>query len=518
MKENQLRALLDKHIDTFISNIAIELEKSHDKWFDGFGFPMFGETSKQYHEQVYFQSYLESYTRQLINGILKEILEEEFAADISWPEFEYVGIYKGYSNIECEQEFGFQFIDRSEKVGYRYTFFHNDEIDGLLSKGKVESITLVIWQNKDEIIGFEYGDERVRVILLWDLFQELFWGLEENEISTMYNLFITKVTKAVERAQSMISLTTLPGFTPSYLYRTRNQTIEELAEDVGALSCFTVNNDNFKQNEYNSKQLIETFRLADLFLKNRFEKVFVGTSDFAKSYLTSEYLYRYFKDNPMFDYTPIVSGYLKSIEQLLHVICESYFKLKNIPKDFSGYTLSAYITDIKRERIFKRELLPVKNVIIGCLNSYRSESRNNLFHKDYFNSWDKVEEIRTNTIFLYVALLGAVESYIIASDPTVLGVLNVEYDQMFSTVDKQKDVLFSLIIGGKEYSEMRKEPRDRGLMFDKSGLITNTISFKKYDYDHEESVEVSRFNMPSTIWITDSSGNKISQLWPTTIK
>lgn len=70
----------------------------------------------------------------------------------------------------------------------------------------------------------------------------------------------------------------------------------------------------------------------------------------------------------------------------------------------------------------------------------------------------------------------------------------------------------------QQNSEMRKEPRDRGLMFDKSGLITNTISFKKYDYDHEESVEVSRFNMPSTIWITDSSGNKISQLWPTTIK
>lgn len=51
-------------------------------------------------------------------------------------------------------------------------------------------------------------------------------------------------------------------------------------------------------------------------------------------------------------------------------------------------------------------------------------------------------------------------------------------------------------------------------MFDKSGLITNTILFKKYDYDHEESVEVSRSNMPTSIWIVDSSGKKISQLWP----
>lgn len=518
MKEDQLIELLDRHIDTFINNIAIELEETHDKWFDSFGFPMLGETSKQHHEQVYFQSYLESYTRQMINGILKEVVDKETAADITWPEFDYSGIYRGYTNAEYEREFGFEFIDHDNNTGYRYSFFHCDEIDGLLAKGNVDATTLVIWENEDEIVGFEYEDKRAKVILLWDLFLELFSGMDEQEIKNMYDLFISRVTKAVEIAKSMISLTTLPGFTPSYLYKSRDKTVADLKKEVGSLSCFTVNNANFKQNEFNSRQLIETYGLAETFLNNRFENVFVGTSDFAKSYLTSEYLFRYFEDNPMFDYTPIVSGYLKSIEQLLHAICASYFKCKNIQKDFSGYTLNTYITDIKRERVFKRELLPVKNIIISCLNSYRSESRNNLFHKDYFNSWKKVEQIRTNTIFLYVALLGSVESYIIMNDPTVLGILNIEYDQMFSVIDKQKDGFFSLVVGGKEYSEMRKEPRDRGLMFDKNGLITNTILFKKYDYDHEESVEVSRFNMPSTIWITDSSENKISQLWPTTTK
>jgi len=514
MKEDHLIELLDRHIDTFINNIAIELEETHDKWFDSFGFPMLGETSKQYHEQVYFQSYLESYIRQMINSILKEIVDKETAADITWPEFDYSGIYRGYTNVEYEREFGFEFIDHESNTGYRYSFFHYDEIDGLLAKGNVDAITLVIWENEDEIVGFEYEDKRAKVILLWDLFLELFSGMDEQEIKNMYDLFVSRVAKAVELAKSMISLTTLPGFTPSYLYKSRNQTVADLQKDVGSLSCFTVNNADFKQNEYNSKQLIEIYKLAEFFLNNKYENAFVGTSDFAKSYLTSEYLYRHFKDNPMFDYTPIVSGYLKSIEQLLHAICESYYKWKNIPKDFLEYTLGKYISDIKKERVFKRELLPVKNTIISCLNSYRAESRNNLFHKDYFNSWDQVEQIRTNTIFLYVALLGSVEPYIITGDPTVLGILNIEYDQMFSAIDKQKNGFFSLVIGDKEYSEMRKEPRDRGLMFDKSGLITNTILFKKYDYDHEESVEVSRSNMPTSIWIVDSSGKKISQLWP----
>ena len=41
---------------------------------------------------------------------------------------------------------------------------------------------------------------------------------------------------------------------------------------------------------------------------SRFEYAFVGSSDFAKSYQTSEYLFRFFKENTMFDLTPVVSG------------------------------------------------------------------------------------------------------------------------------------------------------------------------------------------------------------------
>lgn len=62
MKKDQIIKILDNNISSFLNNIAIELEESHDRWFEDFGFPIFGETSKESHEQVYFQSYLESYT------------------------------------------------------------------------------------------------------------------------------------------------------------------------------------------------------------------------------------------------------------------------------------------------------------------------------------------------------------------------------------------------------------------------------------------------------------------------
>ena len=113
MKESQLRKLLEERVESYINNIAKELEESHDRWFENFGFPIFGETSKEYHEQVYFQSYIESYTRKMINSILLEMCYEDCADKITCPEFEYLGVYNGYTNTECEQEFGFELITRT---------------------------------------------------------------------------------------------------------------------------------------------------------------------------------------------------------------------------------------------------------------------------------------------------------------------------------------------------------------------------------------------------------------------
>lgn len=55
MKKKYLSPILDEHIEIFLNNIGYELENRHTRWFEGFGFPLFGETSKNYHEQVYFE-------------------------------------------------------------------------------------------------------------------------------------------------------------------------------------------------------------------------------------------------------------------------------------------------------------------------------------------------------------------------------------------------------------------------------------------------------------------------------
>lgn len=515
MKEECFRKLLEKHVETYLNNIAVELESSHDQWFENFGFPIFGETSKEYHEQVYFQSYLESYTRKMINGILQEVCYEDAADKISWPELEFFGVYNGYTNIESEQEFGFEFINHGQKIGYRYTKIEPDKIDQLLERGSVNSIVLVIWQNEDDPACFCYADDRVRVILLWELFQELFCEDEEEEIRTMYDLFTDYISKAVEQANSMISLTTLPGFTSSYLYKTREKTVGFLKNEVMALSSFNVKNQNYRETELNSKQLIENYHLPQYFLKMQMEQAFVGLSTFAKSYLTSEYLYQYFKGNSLFDFTPIVSGYIKSIEQLLHVLCSRYRNSQHEYINMGSYTLGDYIEYLKTHTgIFRNELLPAKDIVINCLDSYRIESRNHLFHKDYLNTWERVEQIRKNTVFLYVALLGSADTTLITDNNAIMGSLNIEYDRMFHILDSQDEDRFLVVLNGKEYSGMEKETRHHGLRFNKNGLIANTIKMCKYVYDHYECIEISRTNMPSQIWIMDSHSNKKDLIWP----
>ena len=513
MNRDQLKALLDEHTSQFINNISKELENSHDQWFEGFGFPIFGVTSKDYHEQVYFQSYLESYARKMINGILKEMCDEDSSDLIKWPELEFFGIYNGYTNSECEKEFGFEFINEDKRTGYRYTFSRDDDADELLKANNVDIIILVEWQAEDDYPCFNYGDQRIKVILLWELFLDLFGELEEEDIRTMYDMFVERITEAIEKANAMISLVTLPGFTPSYLHKARKAIIPQIKDEINALTSFYVKNANYQSTQDNSEQLITKYKVNKYFLDNGLEQALVGTSPYAKSFLTSEYLFQYFANNSLFDYTPIVSGYLKSIEQLLDVICVSHRNSKKINENMSSYTMGNYIYYIKAHAdVFRKELQPAQGIIADCLESYKVESRNNLFHKDYFYNWTRVIQIRANTLFLYAVLLGSVNLEYISKGSKGLGLLRADYDRLFEIMERQ-DGHFCVLLNGKEHSRMSKKIRSRGLEYGLYGTIINTIEFEKFDYDHYETIEISPQNIPSEIWKEDTHGNRTVQIW-----
>lgn len=508
MNSEKLSKIIDIHIERFINNISIELESEHDDLFDNFGFPIFGMTSKYYYEQVYYQSYLESYTRNLINGILKEIIDFELCDEVYWPEIEYKEIYKGFTNVEYEKNFGFEFINRTLEIGYRYTHINPEEINILLKKENVKSIKIVEWDD-GEIVFYEHSDSRVDVISLMDLLIDIFNDHDDEVITMVYSLISKKLSEAVEHAKTLISLATVPGFTQIYIHNNRDRICKNLKKEIQELSRFFVKNELYKETETNSVILLEECNLHTRFIENHIEKAFVGKSSFAKSFMTSEYMYQYFHSNPLFDFTPIVSGYIKSIEQILDFISTSCRNNKNQKINMHSFTMGNYTEYIKSEpECFEAYIRPYSKYIIACLNSYRVECRNNLFHKDYFDLWDRVEMIRNNTIFLYVILLGAMNKTLMNKNYSALGIIDESYDYVFEEIDKLSDSIFNIRFKDKEFTDLRKKPRTQRLLFSKYGLIKNSITFYYLDNDYEKEVVISRNHMPDEICIVDIYGNK----------
>ena len=219
MKDSRFIEIIEECTNNFIDSIAYELEESHDRFMEDFGFPMFGETSKEYHEQVYFQSYLEAYTRTMINAILKGVAETEHVYDFRWPEFDYFGIYRGYTNKECEKKFGFEMINTDLKIGYKYVpVYYDDEIEPLLIEHGVETINIVEWEGAEYTGFIKCADKRVKFISPKELFWQILGGLDDlvdmdDEFCRFFGIFNERVSEAVMKANSMISLVTLPGFT-----------------------------------------------------------------------------------------------------------------------------------------------------------------------------------------------------------------------------------------------------------------------------------------------------------------
>lgn len=189
-------------------------------------------------------------------------------------------------------------------------------------------------------------------------------------------------------------------------------------------------------------------------------RTMLGTNEYAESFITSEWLYHSLKGQKNFDFTAVISGYLKSIEQLLYQIvmlnidngCKVAMNKKLYDKAYKnnvavyeekngswvalpviknrnnklGYKHVAYpyvelTTDQKdymdssigtfeyflrnNPHIFSK---PGQNsTIADMISCFRTEYRNGYFHTHNLQDWNIVEKTRDNAIYLYFVLLGS---------------------------------------------------------------------------------------------------------------
>ena len=177
-------------------------------------------------------------------------------------------------------------------------------------------------------------------------------------------------------------------------------------------------------------------------------ELLTGTSDFAESYMTAEWLFYSLKDAGNIDFTAVAMGYFKAVEQLLfkmiklHTIekdgvsrkiyvgkgkdyadndgnielTDAHVEDEDIVKDISLGTLTGffgYYSDLKNY-YYKRNqdlladgidektyeyIIDVLTGIVGMRNEY--------FHKHNLNQWEKVIEARDSARLVFWIILGA---------------------------------------------------------------------------------------------------------------
>ena len=157
------------------------------------------------------------------------------------------------------------------------------------------------------------------------------------------------------------------------------------------------------------------------FIDQKRYQLLLRDGDFAKSFLTSEWLYKKYFALPEMDNTFIVAGYLKSIEQLLWQIIYLVGQGRDVRgviveednKESIDTTLGSlqwFITDYSNDDLFESAFgystHSVMQYLRAQLKDWRQKNRNGYFHKHNLGEKEKIEIIRNETIFLYFLILG----------------------------------------------------------------------------------------------------------------
>lgn len=312
------------------------------------GFHCLEVTSKEFLLQKYFEKRVENYIRRyLVNGFLGRVLEARGNGiyPVLLPQ-NFNGLCS-YSNMEFEQIVSYEFImdsiNSNKRIKVRYT-------DVTLEKA------LELSDNVDEIYVLSWDKFYIDTVegKTVDLLQEgklLIRGsinnfMMENGFSEEeYFKYITVLSDIVTEVQELLGVKTISKLTPAELFRYRFEVESNIVEFVNKYHIYQKCEEKIKEN---GLELIQNFNWAyqiidddnrkkypelevktkemlmsgalDVFIKKRYYLALIGRSDYARSFITSEYLYKQFKCDEQFDYTAIISGYLKCVEQILYRI------------------------------------------------------------------------------------------------------------------------------------------------------------------------------------------------------
>ncbi len=484
-------------------------------------FPIFPIASDNYYFYKAYENLLQTYIRNyLINPILEELLTESGYKVDSY--LEKIRIYNGFNNEKIENynicPFQFIFIKNNLRYGVRYTKLYDtdDIVKDLIKNFQIDKVIILHFSDEQDFGLNQYRE----VINISDYSIKTFF--EEFINGNLYNCFLTTLEEVIEEMHKLIGFNTIP--------RINIANVTSVKLDLRE----TIKNIDFQLLTYNSSKEFDSLGRNDISnicsnLEHGKAQVLIGESDFAQSYITSEYLYQVlvykFNNNKLeykFDYTSVVAGYLKTIEQFLYKILYyqmDYDRSEKWIKRGKKYVKRNHKRKYPREEevrkhpdndegiyqvLVSRNNLKFMDISLGsliwyvsdnekCWNlsaqgkellnklllDYKDSVRNGYFHKHNLEDIEEVKRIRENTLYLLCFIIGGLKDF----DITKFGILDFSFNNFFLAISKVPKHI-PLYIQETKTSQpklMKLVYEQESESYNVDGLLENNLYFAEVD-------------------------------------
>lgn len=525
---------------------------------NGSDFPLFSIASDNFYIYQKYERVLQSDVRNyLINPILEELLNNCGYKVES--QLEKLRKYSGYNNDKIERysicPFQFIFTKNNLRYGVRYTNLYDtdDIVKDLIKNFQIDKVIILHFSDEQDFGLNQYRE----VINISDCSIKMFFEKFINE--NLYHYFLTTLEEVIEEMQKLIGFDTIPSINISNITSVKLELREAL------------NNIDFRLLTYNSSKEFDSLGRNDLSnicsnLDKGKAQILIGESDFAQSYITSEYLYQvlvdkfnYNKLEYKFDYTSVVAGYLKTIEQFLYkLLCYqmNYDRSKKWIKRGKKYVKRDYKREYPRKEevrenpknkgvyqvLVTRNNLKFMDISLGsliwyvsdnenCWNlsdhgkellkslllDYKDSVRNGYFHKHNLEDIEEVKRIRENTLYILCFIIGSLKDF----DNSKFGILDFSFNDFYTAISEvpkhiplfiQETIISQPLLMTRVYKQEAES-------YDIDGLLEQNLYFAKIndstikyesvtDVPKDDLVIFNTKNVPYRVeYIVRSKGN-----------
>lgn len=515
-------------------------------------------------EQVEYDFFKASIEFSVRNNMVNPILGSLFAIygiDATWPKGSTV-VWSNNEKHESVNPIEFLISTNCETVGYRYTFPDSltaMEVDEILDTWGISRIVVIDW-SAAEIEELKRCPKELCVEGFDSVFQISSSGFFKKFFpEALYDEFVYRIRDAVARMEDIIGLQAISSLSMPRLAPFRASLIDEIHRTVDGFpeSTYTVKSNHAMYRLVNEDQKL----ISKAFFDDGLGRRLVGTKGFARCLTTSEYLRRSFLQGGEFDYTSIVCGYIKAVEQLSYELMlatlgtpgsENLFiatptKGKGAieyrrPFDWSKKTRHVQFVESNRER-FSTNLVSLANLlhdnetawrisdegrhfVLLKIRDFAGKDRNGYFHKDNFTDLGEVNRIRQDAIALLYYLLGG---YVIPGSKEkaleTLGLKHVSYSEMYMKLAEIPLTDFVLEFEGRNPVKAVRPFEQPAIEYGDYGLVSSKIFFVRVDsyrdarerelteaVSKDDLIVVDRDNMPSRVFFVKRSGERV-QVW-----